>query len=150
MLVVDKETKTWKGVSQDTRRSQNRDRNREWVRTLAVLLFRWKAQSRSRGYDACNIGQLPLHFMGGSWCISISLLDSIDAHDSFPLHLQLHVCPSDLLLHLGVRISLNMSSYRDHLQRRVSTPSAREVDHVTNDAIIRKGIPLDPPPYSLT
>ena len=31
----------------------------EWVRTLTVLLFRWKAQSR--GY-VCKIGQLPLHW----------------------------------------------------------------------------------------
>ena len=31
----------------------------EWVRTLAVLLFRW--ETHSRGY-VCKIGQLPLHW----------------------------------------------------------------------------------------
>ena len=35
----------------------------EWVRTLTVLLFRWKTQSR--GY-VCKIGQLP------DWCRTFS------------------------------------------------------------------------------
>ena len=42
------------------------------------------------------------------WGISNTLFASLDAHDSFTLHL--HLCPSDLPLYLGVRISLNISS----------------------------------------
>ena len=37
----------------------------EWVGTLTVLLFRWKAQSQ--GY-VCKIGQLPLYWEDLDWC----------------------------------------------------------------------------------
>ena len=58
------------------------------------------------------------------WGISISLLASLNARDSFPLHLQLHVCPSDLPLHLGgedlpqyVLLSSGSSEARIHTDR---------------------------------
>ena len=41
----------------------------EWVRTLTVLLFRWKAQGREY---ICKIGQLPLHREDHDWCRTFS------------------------------------------------------------------------------
>ena len=70
----------------------------EWLRRLAVLLFR-------ENRDRCR-----------SWCGLLGhlyLLASLNACDNYPLCiLQLHLCPSELPLHLGVRVSLNVSTSR--------------------------------------
>ena len=87
----------------------------EWVCTLTVLLFRWKTQSR--GY-VCTIGQLSLHWMIGAglvWCAGASptlpCWPPSMLVTASPFILQLYLYLSELPLHLGVSVSLNVSTF---------------------------------------
>ena len=92
----------------------------EWVRTLTVLLFRWKDQSWGYG---CNIDQVPLHWEDHSWCKTrCGVLGHLQHHPaglpqcSWQLRplciLQFHLCFSklSLSLHLRMKVSLNVST----------------------------------------